>query len=34
MNHKIYQIDAFADKIFSGNAAAVCPLSQWLSDDN
>jgi len=30
---KIYQIDAFADKVFSGNPAAVCPLDQWLSDD-
>jgi PhzF family phenazine biosynthesis protein len=27
---KIYQIDAFADKIFSGNPAAVCPLQEWL----
>ena len=30
---KIYQIDAFADKVFSGNPAAVCPFDQWLSDD-
>lgn len=30
---KIYQIDAFTDKVFSGNPAAVCPLTQWLSDD-
>lgn len=30
---KIYQIDAFADKVFSGNPAAVCPLDRWLSDD-
>jgi PhzF family phenazine biosynthesis protein len=33
MNQKIYQIDAFADKIFSGNPAAVCPLGQWLADE-
>lgn len=33
MKHKIYQIDAFADKVFSGNPAAVCPLEQWLSDE-
>ncbi|TQI71131.1 PhzF family phenazine biosynthesis protein [Gramella sp. Hel_I_59] len=33
MEHKIFQIDAFADKVFSGNPAAVCPLDQWLSDD-
>lgn len=29
----IYQVDAFTDKIFSGNPAAVCPLEQWLPDD-
>ncbi len=33
MRQKIYQVDAFADKVFSGNPAAVCPLDQWLSDD-
>lgn len=33
MKQRIYQIDAFADKVFSGNPAAVCPLDQWLSDD-
>jgi PhzF family phenazine biosynthesis protein len=27
---KIYQIDAFTDKVFSGNPAAVCPLQEWL----
>lgn len=32
MKLKIYQIDAFTDKVFSGNPAAVCPLEQWLSD--
>lgn len=32
MNYKIYQIDAFTDKVFSGNPAAVCPLKEWLSD--
>ena len=30
---KIYQVDAFAEKLFSGNPAAVCPLEKWLSDD-
>lgn len=30
---KIYQIDAFAKKVFSGNPAAVCPLDEWLSDE-
>ena len=30
---RIYQIDAFAEKIFSGNPAAVCPLENWLPDE-
>lgn len=33
MRQKIYQIDAFSDKVFSGNPAAVCPLDEWLSED-
>ncbi|MGN6531748.1 MAG: PhzF family phenazine biosynthesis protein [Ginsengibacter sp.] len=33
MGQKIYQVDAFANKIFSGNPAAVCPLGHWLSDE-
>jgi len=33
MKIKIYQIDAFADKMFSGNPAAVCPLDKWLPDE-
>ena len=28
----MYQVDAFADKVFSGNPAAVVPLKEWLSD--
>ena len=28
-----FQVDAFADKPFSGNPAAVMPLSQWLPDE-
>lgn len=28
----VYQVDAFADRIFDGNPAAVCPLESWLSD--
>lgn len=32
MKVKIYQVDAFTDKSFSGNPAAVCPLSEWLDD--
>lgn len=33
MEQKLYQVDAFTDKIFSGNPAAVCPLNEWLSDE-
>ena len=33
MTIKIYQIDAFADTLFSGNPAAVCPLIEWLPDE-
>ena len=30
---KIYQVDAFTDKIFSGNPAAVCISDMWISDE-
>ena len=30
MKLTLYQIDAFANKIFGGNPAAVMPLEQWL----
>lgn len=33
MKVKIYQVDAFTDKVFSGNPAAVCPLDNWFSDE-
>lgn len=33
MKLKIYQVDAFTDRMFSGNPAAVCPLENWPSDD-
>jgi PhzF family phenazine biosynthesis protein len=35
MQNKImtYQVDAFADKLFSGNPAAVCLLDEWLSSE-
>ena len=33
MNLKIYQLDAFTDKIFGGNPAAVIPLTKWLADE-
>ena len=29
----LYQIDAFASKLFEGNPAAVCPLDEWLPDE-
>lgn len=32
MELDIYQIDAFADRLFAGNPAAVCPLDAWLPD--
>ncbi|NOZ62354.1 MAG: PhzF family phenazine biosynthesis protein [Calditrichaeota bacterium] len=32
MNLKLYQIDAFANQVFAGNPAAVCPLTEWLDD--
>jgi len=28
-----YQIDAFAEKLFEGNSAAICPLDEWLPDE-
>ncbi|HEX6332815.1 MAG TPA: PhzF family phenazine biosynthesis protein [Flavisolibacter sp.] len=33
MKLSIYQVDAFADKVFSGNPAAVIPLDTWPEDD-
>ncbi len=33
MTIPIYQADAFTDKLFGGNPAAVCPLDSWLSDE-
>lgn len=29
----LYQVDAFTEKIFGGNPAAVCPLDKWLPDE-
>ena len=29
---KIYHVDAFTDKVFGGNPAAVCPLDHWITD--
>jgi len=32
MEQAIYIVDAFTDKLFCGNPAAVCPLENWLDD--
>ena len=32
MRLKLWQVDAFAEKPFAGNPAAVVPLEQWLPD--
>lgn len=33
MTLPIYVVDAFAEKLFQGNPAAVCPLQEWLPED-
>jgi PhzF family phenazine biosynthesis protein len=33
MHIPIYQVDAFTNKVFGGNSAAVCPLKEWLGDE-
>src|SRR5690606_20477533 len=33
MDIPIYQVDAFTDRPFRGNPAAVCPLERWLDDE-
>lgn len=33
MEIMFYQIDAFANKVFSGNPAGVCFLDQWVKDE-
>lgn len=32
MKLNLYQVDAFAENLFEGNPAAVCPLNEWLPD--
>lgn len=32
MKLPLYQVDAFAERRFEGNPAAVCPLEHWLDD--
>ncbi|MEO7924452.1 MAG: PhzF family phenazine biosynthesis protein [Chitinophagaceae bacterium] len=33
MKLNIYQVDAFADRLFAGNPAAIVPLDQWISEE-
>jgi PhzF family phenazine biosynthesis protein len=33
MKLTLYQVDAFADKVFAGNPAAVIPLEKWIDDE-
>lgn len=33
MKLDIYQVDAFADKVFRGNPAAVVPLDNWIEEE-
>lgn len=30
---KQYIVDAFTDKVFAGNPAAICILEKWLTDE-
>jgi predicted PhzF superfamily epimerase YddE/YHI9 len=32
MQIPLYQVDAFTNRLFAGNPAAVCPLEEWLPD--
>jgi PhzF family phenazine biosynthesis protein len=32
MQYPVYIVDAFANNVFEGNPAAVCPLQTWLPD--
>jgi PhzF family phenazine biosynthesis protein len=33
MKIRLYQVDAFTDKLFGGNPAGVCPLEDWLPEE-
>ncbi len=33
MRYPIYQVDAFTNRAFRGNPAAVMPLEEWMKDD-
>lgn len=30
---KCYHVDAFAERVFEGNPAAVCVMDEWLPDE-
>jgi predicted PhzF superfamily epimerase YddE/YHI9 len=32
-HYTLYQIDAFTDKTFKGNPAAVCVMENWPADE-
>jgi len=32
MEISLYIVDAFTDRVFGGNPAAVCPLKEWIDD--
>ena len=33
MKISVYYVDAFAENLFSGNQAVVCPLKEWVPED-
>jgi len=33
MDLPLFVVDAFTDRLFGGNPAAICPLEKWLDDD-
>jgi PhzF family phenazine biosynthesis protein len=33
MKLPLYIVDAFTDRPFAGNSAAICPLESWLPDE-
>jgi PhzF family phenazine biosynthesis protein len=33
MKIEIFQVDAFTDRLFGGNPAAVCPLEKWIPSE-
>jgi PhzF family phenazine biosynthesis protein len=33
MKIKLFQVDAFTDRVFGGNPAAVCIIDEWLEDE-